>query len=113
MPGRMRVTAAPPSTAWRSRGPGPGLHRPAGYEYSHAAFGLADTAYAAAFYIATGFHGLHVIIGTIFLAVCLLRFQKGQMTKDQHLGFEAAAWYWHFVDVIWLVLFAVIYVWGS
>ena len=83
------------------------------YEYSHATFGLADTAYAAAFYIATGFHGLHVIIGTIFLAVCLLRFQKGQMTKDQHLGFEAAAWYWHFVDVIWLVLFAVIYVWGS
>lgn len=83
------------------------------YEYSHAAFGLADTAYASAFYIATGFHGLHVIIGTIFLAVCLYRFMKGQMTQNQHVGFEAAAWYWHFVDVIWLVLFAVIYVWGS
>ena len=83
------------------------------YEYSHAAFGLADTAYASAFYIATGFHGAHVIIGTIFLAVCLVRFMRGQMTPNQHLGFEAAAWYWHFVDVIWLILFAVIYVWGS
>ncbi|RJE80654.1 cytochrome c oxidase subunit 3 [Paracoccus sp. JM45] len=83
------------------------------YEYSHAAFGLADTSYASAFYIATGFHGLHVIIGTIFLFVCLIRLIRGQMTQKQHLGFEAAAWYWHFVDVIWLVLFAVIYVWGS
>jgi cytochrome c oxidase subunit 3 len=83
------------------------------YEYSHAAFGLADTSYASAFYIATGFHGLHVIIGTIFLFVSLIRLMRGQMTQNQHLGFEAAAWYWHFVDVIWLVLFAVIYVWGS
>ena len=83
------------------------------YEYSHAAFGLADTAYASAFYIATGFHGAHVIIGTIFLAVCLFRLMKGQMSQEQHVGFETAAWYWHFVDVIWLFLFAVIYVWGS
>lgn len=83
------------------------------YEYSHAAFGLADTAYASAFYLATGFHGVHVIIGTIFLIVCLVRISRGQMTQEQHIGFEAAAWYWHFVDVIWLFLFALIYVWGS
>ncbi|SNR37851.1 cytochrome c oxidase subunit 3 [Paracoccus sediminis] len=83
------------------------------YEYSHAAFGLSDTAYAGAFYLATGFHGLHVLIGTIFLAVCLVRLMKGQMSQEKHVGFEAAAWYWHFVDVVWLFLFAVVYVWGS
>lgn len=83
-----------------------------GYEYFHASFGLADTAYGGAFYMATGFHGLHVIIGTIFLAVCAIRLMRGQMTQTQHVGFEAAAWYWHFVDVVWLFLFAVVYVWG-
>lgn len=83
------------------------------YEYSHAAFGLGDTVYAGAFYMATGFHGMHVIIGTIFLAVCLLRLMNGQMSQEKHVGFEAAAWYWHFVDVVWLFLFAVVYVWGS
>ena len=82
------------------------------YEYSHAAFGLSDTSYASGFYLATGFHGLHVIIGTIFLAVCLVRFMRGQMTQEQHVGFEAAAWYWHFVDVVWLFLFAAVYIWG-
>ena len=63
--------------------------------------------------MATGFHGFHVIIGTIFLAVCLLRASKGQFTSKQHLGFEFAAWYWHFVDVVWLFLFVSIYLWGS
>ena len=82
------------------------------YEYSHAAFGLADTAYGGVFYMATGFHGFHVIIGTIFLFVCLIRMIRGQMTQEAHVGFEAAAWYWHFVDVVWLFLFASIYVWG-
>ncbi|MTH78601.1 cytochrome c oxidase subunit 3 [Paracoccus aestuariivivens] len=82
------------------------------YEYSHAAFGLADTVYAGAFYMATGFHGVHVIIGTIFLFVCLIRLMRGQMTQKQHIGFEAAAWYWHFVDVVWLFLFVVVYIWG-
>ncbi|WP_199258478.1 cytochrome c oxidase subunit 3 [Paracoccus binzhouensis] len=82
------------------------------YEYSHAAFGLADTVYAGAFFMATGFHGAHVIIGTIFLFVCLIRLLRGQMTQEQHVGFEAAAWYWHFVDVVWLFLFVVIYIWG-
>jgi cytochrome c oxidase subunit III len=79
------------------------------YEYSHAAFGLADGKYAATFYLATAFHGLHVIIGTIFLAVCLRRAYSGTLTKEGHLGFEFAAWYWHFVDVVWLFLFIGIY----
>jgi cytochrome b561 len=63
--------------------------------------------------MATGFHGFHVIIGTIFLTVCLFRALAGHFTPRQHFGFEAAAWYWHFVDVVWLFLFVCIYVWGS
>jgi cytochrome c oxidase subunit III len=82
------------------------------YEYSHAAFGFAGNIYGASFFMATGFHGFHVLIGTIFLTVCLIRVYKGHFTPEKHVGFEAAAWYWHFVDVVWLFLFAVIYVWG-
>jgi cytochrome c oxidase subunit 3 len=82
------------------------------YEYSHAAFKFSGHIYGATFFMATGFHGFHVIIGTIFLAVCLMRVYKGHFTPQQHLGFEFAAWYWHFVDVVWLFLFAAIYVWG-
>ena len=83
------------------------------YEYAHAGFGFSGHIYGATFFMATGFHGAHVIIGTIFLAVCLLRAMNGDFTKERHFGFEAAAWYWHFVDVVWLFLFAAIYVWGS
>jgi cytochrome c oxidase subunit III len=83
------------------------------YEYTHAAFKFAGHPYGSTFFMATGFHGAHVIIGTIFLAVCLLRALKGHFTPKQHFGFEAAAWYWHFVDVVWLFLFAAIYVWGA
>ncbi len=83
------------------------------YEYSHAAFGFSGNIYGANFFMATGFHGFHVIIGTIFLAVCLFRVYAGHFTSEQHVGFEAAAWYWHFVDVVWLFLFAAIYIWGS
>ena len=83
------------------------------YEYSHAAFGFSGNIYGASFYMATGFHGAHVIIGTIFLFVCLLRLMVGDFTQEKHIGFEAAAWYWHFVDVVWLFLFAAIYVWGA
>jgi cytochrome c oxidase subunit III len=83
------------------------------YEYTHAAFGFAGNIYGANFFMATGFHGFHVIVGTIFLAVCLARALKGHFTQDKHLGFEAAAWYWHFVDVVWLFLFASIYIWGA
>jgi cytochrome c oxidase subunit III len=80
------------------------------YEYSHAAFGFKDGVYAANFYMATGFHGFHVLVGTIFLAVCLMRAKKGQFTPEKHLGFEFAAWYWHFVDVVWLFLFLFVYI---
>ena len=83
------------------------------FEYSHAAFGFSGHIYGATFFMATGFHGFHVVIGTIFLAVCLWRAYDNQFTQQQHLGFEFAAWYWHFVDVVWLFLFASIYVWGS
>ena len=83
------------------------------YEYSHAAFGFKGHIYGATFFMATGFHGFHVLVGTIFLGICLARVYKGHFTPKQHLGFEFAAWYWHFVDVVWLFLFAVIYVWGS
>ena len=83
------------------------------YEYAHAPFAFKDSIYGATFFMATGFHGFHVLIGTIFLAVCLFRALAGHFTPTQHFGFEAAAWYWHFVDVVWLFLFACIYVWAS
>jgi cytochrome c oxidase subunit 3 len=83
------------------------------YEYSHAAFAFSGNIYGATFFMATGFHGFHVLIGTIFLIVCLIRALAGQFTPKQHLGFEFAAWYWHFVDVVWLFLFVSIYLWGS
>jgi cytochrome c oxidase subunit 3 len=83
------------------------------YEYMHAAFKFSGNIYGATFFMATGFHGAHVIIGTLFLTVCLLRAMKGDFTPKQHFGFEAAAWYWHFVDVVWLFLFICIYVVGS
>ena len=83
------------------------------YEYQHAAFGFSGHIYGATFFMATGFHGFHVIVGTIFLLVCLLRAINGGFTPKQHFGFEAAAWYWHFVDVVWLFLFVVIYIIGA
>ncbi|MBL8577443.1 MAG: cytochrome c oxidase subunit 3 [Mesorhizobium sp.] len=83
------------------------------YEYIHAPFNFRDSIYGATFFMATGFHGFHVLVGTIFLIVCLLRATGGDFTPQRHFGFEAAAWYWHFVDVVWLFLFASIYVWGS
>lgn len=83
------------------------------YEYVHAAFGFKDGIYSSAFYMATGFHGFHVLVGTIFLFVCWRRAIKGQFTPKEHFGFEAAAWYWHFVDVVWLFLFIAIYWWGN
>ena len=80
------------------------------YEYSHAAFGFSGNIYGANFFMATGFHGFHVLVGTIFLFICLMRVLRGQFTAKAHLGFEAAAWYWHFVDVVWLFLFAAVYI---
>jgi len=83
------------------------------YEYSHAAFGFTEGIYPSTFFMATGFHGFHVIIGTVFLIVCLFRALRGHFKPDHHFGFEAAAWYWHFVDVVWLFLFFSVYWWGG
>ena len=82
-------------------------------EYYEASFTFADSIYGSTFFIATGFHGLHVIIGTLFLLVMLMRHINYEFSKSHHFGFEAAAWYWHFVDVVWLFLYIIIYWWGS
>lgn len=84
-----------------------------GAEYYEARFTFADSVYGSTFYLATGFHGLHVLIGTAFLAVCFKRLNSFNFRFTHHFGFEAAAWYWHFVDVVWLFLFVVIYWWGG
>ncbi|WP_375398559.1 cytochrome c oxidase subunit 3 [uncultured Sphingomonas sp.] len=83
------------------------------YEYADAPFPYKGINYGASFFMATGFHGFHVMIGTVFLIVNLVRVYRGDFTPRQHFGFEAAAWYWHFVDVVWLFLFVTIYVWGG
>jgi cytochrome c oxidase subunit 3 len=83
------------------------------YEYYDALFYINDGIFGSTFYVATGFHGLHVIIGTIFLVVCLFRFFKEHLLVKHHVGFEMAIWYWHFVDVVWLVLYVFIYCWSA
>nr|YP_009750087.1 cytochrome c oxidase subunit III [Eudarcia gwangneungensis]QIJ46446.1 cytochrome c oxidase subunit III [Eudarcia gwangneungensis] len=83
------------------------------YEYFEATFTIADSSYGSTFFMATGFHGLHVIIGTMFLLVCLIRHFNYHFSMNHHFGFEAAAWYWHFVDVVWLFLFISIYWWAN
>nr|YP_010180335.1 cytochrome c oxidase subunit III [Oenopia sauzeti]QVD39754.1 cytochrome c oxidase subunit III [Oenopia sauzeti] len=82
-------------------------------EYIEAPFSIADSVYGSTFFMATGFHGLHVIIGSTFLIVCLYRLNLNHFSTNHHFGFEAAAWYWHFVDVVWLFLYLSIYWWGS
>ena len=82
-------------------------------EYKEATFNISDSVYGSSFFMATGFHGFHVIIGTCFITVCLIRLVRYQFSSIHHFGFEAAAWYWHFVDVVWLFLFVSIYWWGS
>ena len=83
------------------------------FEYKTAPFNISDGIYGSSFFMATGFHGFHVCVGTCFLIVCFLRLASGQFARQHHLGFEAAAWYWHFVDVVWLFLFLTIYWWGN
>ena len=83
------------------------------YEYTHAEFGFTQGIYPSVFFMATGFHGFHVFVGTVFLIVCYFRAKKGQFSAEHHFGFEAAAWYWHFVDVVWLFLFLAVYCWGN
>lgn len=80
-------------------------------EYIESPFTISDSVYGSTFFIATGFHGLHVIIGTIFLSACFYRLTLHHFSKFHHFGFEAAAWYWHFVDVVWLFLYISIYWW--
>ena len=82
-------------------------------EYMEAPFAFTGGIYGTTFFMATGFHGAHVIIGTTFLAVCLFRAYRGHFKPDHHFGFEAAAWYWHFVDVVWLFLFTFVYWWTA
>jgi cytochrome c oxidase subunit 3 len=83
------------------------------YEYIESDFSISDSVYGSTFYMATGFHGFHVLIGTLFLYVGTIRLAFNQFTSKSHFGFEAAAWYWHFVDVVWLFLFITIYWWGG
>nr|YP_009995329.1 cytochrome c oxidase subunit III [Ochthebius capicola]QNP09732.1 cytochrome c oxidase subunit 3 [Ochthebius capicola] len=83
------------------------------YEYMEASFTISDAIYGSSFFMATGFHGFHVIIGTTFLAICYFRHLNNHFSSIHHFGFEAAAWYWHFVDVVWLFLYISIYWWGS
>lgn len=83
------------------------------FEYVNANFTISDSVYGSTFYMATGFHGFHVFIGTCFLTVCRRRVMSNEMTKQHHFGFEAAAWYWHFVDVVWLFRFVAVYWWGN
>nr|UGS80482.1 cytochrome c oxidase subunit III [Nepiomorpha sp. NespEL] len=84
-----------------------------GFEYTQTQFSIADSIYGSSFFMATGFHGLHVIIGTIFITVMLYRQIKPHFSSSHHFGFEASAWYWHFVDVVWLFLYISIYWWGN
>jgi cytochrome c oxidase subunit 3 len=82
-------------------------------EYYEANFNISDGIYGSVFFMTTGFHGFHVLIGSIFLGVCLIRLLKNHFTREHHVGFELAAWYWHFVDVVWLGLFVSLYWWGG
>jgi len=82
-------------------------------EYVNAPFSISDSVYGSVFYLTTGLHGFHVIIGTLFIAVCFLRYLRFHFTTEHHLGFEFSVWYWHFVDVVWLFVYTVIYCWGS
>nr|WIL10189.1 cytochrome c oxidase subunit III [Megophrys spinata] len=82
-------------------------------EYYEAPFTIAEGIYGTTFFVATGFHGLHVIIGSLFLSTCLYRLTYYHFSTAHHFGFEAAAWYWHFVDVVWLFLYISVYWWGS
>lgn len=83
------------------------------FEYTHASFTIADSIYGSTFFLTTGFHGLHVLIGTLFLIVCFFRAYKQHFTVKHHVGLESAIWYWHFVDVVWLGLYISIYHWGG
>jgi len=84
-----------------------------GIEYMQAEFSISDSIYGSTFFIATGFHGLHVLIGSTFLLICYIRIKNIHLSSNHLIGFEAAAWYWHFVDVVWLFLYISVYWWGK
>ena len=84
-----------------------------GLEYYEAPFTISDSVFGSCFYMATGFHGFHVFVGTLSLLVSFLRIGYNHFTSTHHFGFESAAWYWHFVDVVWLFLFVTVYWWGG
>src|SRR5579883_2176024 len=81
------------------------------YEYENAPFDISDGIYGSVFYLATGFHGFHVIVGTIFIQVCSIRYDNNLFNSSHSVGLECAIWYWHFVDVVWICLFITIYWW--
>nr|YP_009942717.1 cytochrome c oxidase subunit III [Populicerus confusus]QOC72412.1 cytochrome c oxidase subunit III [Populicerus confusus] len=83
------------------------------YEYIESPFNISDSIYGSTFFMSTGFHGIHVIIGTMFIITVMLRASKLHFSMYHHIGFESSAWYWHFVDVVWLFLYIMIYWWGS
>lgn len=83
-----------------------------GFEYYIRPFTISDTTYGSIFFISTGFHGIHVLVGSIFLSICFVRLLLNHFTIINHLGYEIAIWYWHFVDVVWLFLFSFIYWWS-
>jgi cytochrome c oxidase subunit 3 len=83
-----------------------------GYEYVNATFNVSDGIYGTTFYSCTGLHGFHVLVGTLFIIVCFFRNLNYHFSRTHHLGFEAAIWYWHFVDVVWIFLFLMVYWWG-
>ena len=84
-----------------------------GLEYVYAPFSINDSVFGSCFFMATGFHGFHVFVGTIALFISLIRIVLNHFTNTRHFGFESASWYWHFVDVVWLFLFVVVYWWGG
>nr|YP_010692566.1 cytochrome c oxidase subunit III [Tricentrus fulgidus]WBV77307.1 cytochrome c oxidase subunit III [Tricentrus fulgidus] len=83
------------------------------YEYMESSFCISDSIYGASFFMSTGFHGIHVLIGSMFILISTLRMKKLHFSNYHHVGFECAAWYWHFVDVVWLMLYIMIYWWGG
>ena len=82
------------------------------YEYNASPFNISDSVYGSVFYMTTGLHGTHVLIGTIFLIICLIRLIAHHFTRTHHVGFECASWYWHFVDIVWIFVYFFIYWWG-
>lgn len=82
-------------------------------EYFGSSYHISDSVYGSVFFTLTGFHGIHVFVGTCFLIVCFFRFLNYHFTPHHHIGFQAASWYWHFVDVVWILLFCTVYIWGN